>query len=57
MEAVAKKGGLNQYASQILDLEQFVAEVTDRIPHCEEISRSHEKPCENQSEVQDVDLQ
>ena len=36
---------LNQYASQILDLEQFVAGGTDNIPTCDEKSHSEETPC------------
>ena len=35
---VGISGGLNQYASQILDLEQFVAEEAERIPPCGEDS-------------------
>ena len=41
--------GLNQYASQPLDLEQFVAEETDRISYCEDNCRSQENPARIQT--------
>ena len=43
--------GLNEHASLILSLEQFVAEEADRIAHCEENSHSQGKPCANQDKA------
>ena len=40
-------GSFSQYACQILDSEQSVAEGTDSIPICEENSHSLGKPCAN----------
>ena len=42
----------NQYASQILDLEQFVAEGTGNISSCEENSHSQWKSCAHPDKAQ-----
>ena len=45
-------GGLNKYASQILKLEQFVAEEADYLSHCEESSRGRGQPWANPDKAQ-----
>ena len=44
--------GLNQYIFQVLDLQQSVAEETERTPPGEEGSHSEERPCANPTKLQ-----
>ena len=46
--------GLNQHISQIHDLQQSVAEATDRIPPGEEGSHSVRRPCASNEQTDDI---